>query len=308
MLQKIFVLLLLFPIFIANAGGYSEVKIDKEKKFKNLLGKGKYEASGVVHALGKLHVVFDNMRSTARIEKLKKRKSELIASVKSKEGYEGITFDKTNNRFLLLIETVKVGNQVKAELHEYNNDLKFINSKILDYNFKNKDGELIWKKPDNANTGFEGITTYQTADNQILLLALCEGNKCLHGKKSKENGNGRIQVFSEGIADWNHLYTIHLPKEADWTDYSGIDIFENNIAVVSQESAKLWIGKITLKNKKLHIQDNGKKYKFPKGYCNVEGVTFINKNKIAIVSDKTKKDKQPKKCKKKDQSIHLLEL
>jgi hypothetical protein len=42
-------------------------------------------------------------------------------------------------------------------------------------------------------------------------------------------------------------------------------------------------------------------------YCNLEGVTWIGNDLLAVVSDKGKDD-QPGRCARKDQSIHIFKL
>ncbi len=60
------------------------------------------------------------------------------------------------------------------------------------------------------------------------------------------------------------------------------------------------------------IQDNC--YEFPTNergkiiYCNVEGVCWLNSNRIVVVSDKYKTQEQPKRCQQKDQSIHIFQI
>ena len=41
--------------------------------------------------------------------------------------------------------------------------------------------------------------------------------------------------------------------------------------------------------------------------CNPEGVTWLGNDRLAVVSDKWKAD-QPKRCTRKDQSVHIFRL
>jgi hypothetical protein len=42
-------------------------------------------------------------------------------------------------------------------------------------------------------------------------------------------------------------------------------------------------------------------------YCNLEGVTWLENDRLAVVSDKGKAD-QSGRCARKDQSIHIFKL
>jgi len=59
--------------------------------------------------------------------------------------------------------------------------------------------------------------------------------------------------------------------------------------------------------------NEGSIYQFPRSksgqlkYCNVEGVTWKDRNTIAVVSDK-RKSSDAGRCKKKDQSIHVFKI
>lgn len=63
------------------------------------------------------------------------------------------------------------------------------------------------------------------------------------------------------------------------------------------------------------FKDKGAFYAFPKNskgqtvYCNVEGINFVGRDTIVVVSDKMKGgDRQPAECGGKDQSIHLFTI
>merc|ERR1712129_69798 len=90
-----------------------------------------------------------------------------------------------------------------------------------------------------------------------------------------------------------------LPSYIDFTDYSAMqhkssDIGGDNVydlAVVSQESSSLWIGKVEWSlqdgpNFEKSAESESKLYEFPKRgecetfFCNVEGVAFINNNQF----------------------------
>ena len=45
---------------------------------------------------------------------------------------------------------------------------------------------------------------------------------------------------------WKYIDTVKLPSAVDFIDYSGLDIDGTNIAVVSQEESKLWLGELAV--------------------------------------------------------------
>lgn len=114
------------------------------------------------------------------------------------------------------------------------------------------------------------------------------------------------------IYDWTHVQTIRLPKSLKFEDYASLDVRGNRIAVVSQASSRLWVG--TFQDRNGTFTDNGTVYRFPKNhknktlYCNIEGVAWLTSEEILVVSDKRKSGDQAKRCRHKDQSIHIFRL
>ncbi|XP_665324.1 hypothetical protein [Cryptosporidium hominis TU502] len=120
---------------------------------------------------------------------------------------------------------------------------------------------------------------------------------------------------------WKSVRMINIPKEANFQDYSSIDVRGNKVAITSQEDSSIWIGEIDygdgeyLDPYKIQLLPNGRVYYFPRDhvcdfkYCNIEGVSFISDNMIVTVSDKMKKkNRQSPKCLHKDQSIHIFAI
>ena len=62
------------------------------------------------------------------------------------------------------------------------------------------------------------------------------------------------------------------------------------------------------------MKTTGRSYTFPTNargqtiYCNVEGVAWLSERQVVVVSDRAKPDEQSKKCRHKDQSIHVFNL
>jgi hypothetical protein len=86
--------------------------------------------------------------------------------------------------------------------------------------------------------------------------------------------------------------------------------------VLSQETSALWIGRVREDPPGLDElwEDEGDIVQFPtdsdgrKVYCNLEGITWLDGTTLAVVSDRAKRKKQPKRCRRKDESIHIFRL
>ena len=290
----IFILLFL-PLV---SGGVETLELVKEQKVSKLLGKG-LEPSGVA-AHGKFYyVIFDAHRGVARLHnQLSPDPNSQWNGEPSDEGFEGITYDEETDRFYTVVEITE---ERRSKVVSYDGALVKKSEKPLDrITFEDK------------NKGFEGIGHIRKHD-ELYLLLLCEGNKC---KKGGKRGRGKIRVFHERNNRWQLVDRINLPRKVDFEDYSGLDIRGNKIAVTSQEDSKLWIGKLrsrgdTPETIDFWIQGKSKTYQFHEDrdkYCNIEGISFLNDDSFVVVSDKRKKDEQPKSCSDKDQSVHVFVL
>ena len=282
------------------------LELVEEKKISDLLTEDnipeKLEASGVFFLNDYFYVIFDNLRQVAKIKKdLNNTDENCLISVereKIEDGFEDITYNSSNPKFYLVIEALEQKKDIyKAQIEEYDRNFNFVSSNWVDFTFESE------------NKGFEGLECVEK-NGQEYLLALCEGNKCKGGKKGREPGGGRIQVLQKKEKFWEKIETIKLTKSVQFEDYSAISLENNRLAVISQASAKLWIG--TFQNDKWDFVDEGVVYTFPTNeegeiiYCNVEGVCWLAPNQIVVVSDKYKTKKQPKRCQSKDQSIHIV--
>ena len=100
---------------------------------------------------------------------------------------------------------------------------------------------------------------------------------------------------------------IRLPKQAEFEDYAALAYRFQQIVVVSQASARLWVARV---DEKAHavVPGSGACYRFPsKSYGNVEGIAWLTRDTLVAVSDRTKSN-QPARCAEKDQSIHVFRL
>lgn len=280
----------------------SELIVQREAKLNELLrdqiAEDKHEASGVLFLNNEIFVVFDNYNMVAKID-IKINKAKLLGENKKGDGYEGITYDNTNDRFYLIEESLKNKGAFNARLNHANKNFIIKSKKWLKYNFQSD------------NKGFEGLT-FVTKNNRPYILALCEGNECDSGKISEIHGAGRIKVFEKKKEKWKYIASIRIPQSLKFIDYSGIDINEKNVlAITSQESSAIWVGRLDIEN--WQIDDIGMVYYFPKDkngnmtYCNIEGVSWIANNRLIVVSD-AKKKTQPGECQEKEQSIHIVSM
>ena len=261
------------------------------------------EASGVFFLDGFFYLIFDNLR---RIAKIKKDLSDLqenclfsLSREKINYAFEDITYNERKQKFYLVVEGLEHKKGIyQAQIEEYDRHFNFLESNWVNFSFESE------------NKGFEGLEWVEKNGNEYL-LALCEGNKCKGGKKGRQPGGGRIQVLEKQENSWQKTKTIKLPKTVQFKDYSAISLKNNQLAVISQDSAKLWIG--TLRDKEWDFIDEGVVYVFPRNkkgkkvYCNIEGICWISPHQIIVVSDKCKAS-QPKRCKKKEQSVHIFDI
>jgi hypothetical protein len=272
--------------------------VREEKLYKLLPGRkksDKLEASGVALLDKKTAlVIFDNLNLIARIDlSLKPAKcNRLIPAPSISEGFEDIAIDRDGKRVFCVIETMKdTDGKYRGFVSEYDHKGRLQRCERLKTAFSS------------PNKGFEGLAFLRRGSKQIL-YAMCEGNLCTDAKA----GGGRIQAFirtHEGNWKWSHK--VKLPKSAEFEDYAGISYRDGRLAVVSQASARLWIGSVDEKARKF-VDKSGRVYRFPaKGYGNVEGIAWLSNDMIVAVSDQKKKQ-QAVICARKDQSIHIFRI
>jgi hypothetical protein len=110
---------------------------------------------------------------------------------------------------------------------------------------------------------------------------------------------------------WQPVARIKLPRSVNFKDYSAVSVRGDRIAVISQESSRMWIGR--LRRRDWTITGRGSIYQFPttrKGkvrYCTLEGLSWLSPDKLVAVSDCCG-TKGPDRCKRSDQSIHVFQL
>jgi hypothetical protein len=272
--------------------------VREAKLFRLLPGKkesSRLEASGVAlldddTAL----VVFDNLNQIARIDLSLKRRpvNGLQPAPSVGSGFEDIAIDDRDGRVFCLIEALE---DFDGVLHgfvaEYDPAGQFVKCLRLHARFQKE------------NKGFEGLD-HAWRGNREYLYALREGN---HGKGQK-HGGGRVDAFvraSDG--GWKASHTLRLPRKAEFEDYAALSYRFRQIAVVSQESARLWVARVDEKSHSV-VPGSSARYRFPnKSYGNVEGIAWLTPDTLVAVSDRAKSN-QPARCAEKDQSIHVFRI
>ena len=119
---------------------------------------------------------------------------------------------------------------------------------------------------------------------------------------------------------WVHTGTIRLPGTLAFEDYSGIALVGDRLAVVSQASSALWVGRLRRNGADLadegvdEVADEGTVYRFPTDsrgrtvYRTVEGVSWLGDDRVVVVSDKVKPGSAERSGRAKDQSIHIFTI
>ena len=284
----------------------STLRLVRERKLAELIHAPKgavLEASGVVAKGREYFVIFDNIRRVARIGADLTPESgthKWLGRLREGEGYEDIAYSPDQRRFYLLLEAEKhPDGTYKSVIEECDEAWRYKGRTWVDFPFKKR------------NTGLEGLCAVRWRGVNYL-LALCEGNKCLPDPKGSEGGGGRIHVLQKRHRMWQSVAVIKLPPKLNFKDYSALALRGNRLAVVSQKSARMWVG--TLRRKDWTIVRSGWTYDFPrtkkKGkrlYCTVEGAFWLSTKTLVMVSDLCKKG-YPDRCSRTDQSIHIFRL
>ena len=271
--------------------------IREAKLFRLIPGRtrdSRLEASGV--ALiddSTAFIAFDNLNQIARVDVSLKRspRNGFWRAPSLGAGFEDIATDRARRATFGLIEAVEDCDGIlRGFISEYNDKRQLRHCTPLPGQFR-KD-----------NKGFEGLAHVRHKGREHL-YALREGNS-----STSAGCRGRIDVFvRDGNAGWKASHRISLPGEAWFKDYSALACRDNRIAIVSQESARLWVAQLDARTQKL-MRGSGAVYRFPsKNYLNVEGIDWLSADTLIAVSDRKKKD-QPVRAGRTDQSIHIFRI
>jgi len=277
-----------------------------ERKLADLISPptpgGVFEASGVIARGAHYWVIFDNVRRIARIHRSLEpgsKRHSWFGRKREGEGYEDIAFSRHARRFFLLIEAEKhPDGTYKGLIDECDESAEYKGRRWIDLAFQKR------------NRGFEGLSAVRWRE-QDYLLALCEGNRCRAGRAGRKPGGGRIHLLQRSGTQWKPVARIKLPRTVRFEDYSAVALRGRRIAVLSQQSSRLWIG--TLRPGAWTIEGEGTTYEFPrtkKGrikYATLEGCCWLTEESFVCVSDLSK-PKGSKRHRQTDQSIHLFQL
>ena len=282
------------------------LRLVKERKLADLLDPPRtgavYEASGVIAVAGYCYVALDNIRRVARIASHLRPGADghvWVGRVRQGEGYEAITHSRAQRRFYLMIEAQKhPDGTFKGAVEEYDDAWRFKTRRWVDFSLKKR------------NTGFEGLASVEWRGRHYL-LALCEGNKCRDSHSQRKRGQGRIHVLERRGQLWKPVARIKLPEHVNFKDYAGMSVSGERIVVVSQQSSRVWVGR--LRRGQWAIGGKGRVYDLPrtkkgkKRYFTVEGISWLSPRTLVAVSDLAKK-RHPQRGAKTDQSIHIFRV
>jgi hypothetical protein len=248
------------------------------------------------------YVIFDNVRRIGRIHRSLEpgsKRHSWFGPKRDGEGYEDIAFSRHTRRFYLLIEGEKhPDGTYKALIDECDESAQYKRRRWVDFAFEKR------------NTGFEGLCAVRWR-RQDFLLALCEGNRCRAGRAGRKPVEDASTCFSAPASSGKPVARIKLPRTAAFEDYSAVSLRGRRLAVLSQQSSRLWIG--TLRFGDWAIADDGTTYEFPrtkKGkikYATLEGLCWLTNRSFVCVSDLSKREHK-KRYRKTDQSIHVFNL
>ncbi|CAB9514412.1 expressed unknown protein [Seminavis robusta] len=316
-----------------NDGFYSERTLQRSYElsfaalFKDTKGQKKYEASDVILVDGYAYAVCDNSWAiSAFVDDLRpfSPENKQIGDPNREtedSGYEALFHD--NGTFYVLRESVF--HVEKGDFHAIIEELTLGKD---DYEIQAAcRSEFVFE---GTSKGFEGVLPIRDISNELVVLALCEGNHCSESKKF-DRGHGILVAMKKTVAEdgvtcrWDTIRQVNIPSSANFKDYSAITMDEaGRVAISSQEDSAIWVGTLLGKDERtglwdldtLHFdQEGGTVYSFPKNdncetiYCNIEGIHWINPEMIIAVSDKMKsRGGQDFRCFDKDQSVHVFVL
>jgi hypothetical protein len=238
-------------------------------------------------------VAFDNLNQIARIDvSLKRsRRNGIWHTPSLGAGFEDIATDVTRRSTFGLIESVEdFDGALRGFVAEYDRAGRLRRCVRLPGRFRK------------ANKGFEGLAHVRHKGREHL-YALREANLLARGRS-----RGHIDVYVRAAnGTWKESHSIRLPAEARFKDYSALAYRHHQVAIVSQQSARLWVGRLDPDRRTL-IPRSGAVYRFPgKHYCNIEGIDWLSADTLIAVSDRRQKD-QRAKCDRADQSVHVFRI
>jgi hypothetical protein len=260
------------------------------------------EASGLVVRDGLLWVIFDNLPHVAAIHPALMPGPEtatLVWQDRRAAGYEDIAQDDATGQRFILIEAARTAQgHYQPQIDEFDAAWNLLGRRWVDLDVEQR------------NKGLEGLTCVHR-DGVRFLLALSEGNGHHGGRLGRRPGGGLIHVLAEAGAGWSVVDQIKLPQDLPFADYSGVSVRGDRIAVTSQESSALWVGR--LDEHSWSVDGEGEVFSFPRDrkgrklYGNVEGIGWIDDETVAAVSDRAKRS-QPRRLRATAECVHIFRL
>jgi hypothetical protein len=274
--------------------------VRRQARIADLLGQGdgddgrgsRWEASGVLALDDGYWVVCDNTPELLRLDV--GLRAGLPGNRRHPDpdgglGYEDLAVDRETGTLFLLVESAPTPDgRLMARVRELDAGLRPVGDHWLDLPLAR------------ANKGIEGLTLVRHGGERFL-LGLAEST-------------GQVHVFTERpgrAGSWEVLASVPLPSGCGLQDFSGLANRQGRIAVVSQESSALWVGRLDPAT--WTLLDDGQVFAFPRDdrgrivYGTVEGVSWVSDHELVVVSDRCKRD-QPHRMRATEQSIHLVEL
>ena len=257
------------------------------------------EASGVVWTGKFLVVAFDNLKALAVLQPPWTRPGPMNRLVgptgKGKSDFEGLAYDEVLNLFFLVREAKSRKQGVYARIHEWNGAFQEVNRDWVRLPF----GE--------GEKGYEGLAFLRRGGGEWL-LALRE---TAGGEPVDSAGSpGLIDVLAREGDEWVYRTTIQLPAAVRFQDYAGLDVRGHRLVVLSQASARVWIGR--LHPRRWEVAGPGEVYALPakgRGHariCRAEGICWLDSVTLAVVTDWQKEDPPP--CTALNQHLLILRL
>jgi uncharacterized protein YjiK len=233
-------------------------------------------------------VVFDNLRQVARIHLSlePRRTNRLLAIAGPGSGFEDVAVDGRRGRVFCLIEALEDDDgRLHGVVVEYDTRGRLVRSTRLSPPIRS------------ANKGFEGLAHVRRGRREYL-LAVREAGRAA----------ARIEAFAPTPrGGWTRSHRIRLPASAGFRDYAAIAVRDDRLAIVSQESARVWVARLDRAARRV-VPGSDTVYRFPKkSYGNVEGIAWRSADTLVAVSDR-KKAAQPARHARKDQSIHVFRI
>jgi hypothetical protein len=223
-----------------------ELRLEHEAKLVDLVGDAagrRLEASGVLTKGDAFYVVFDNLPHIVRLGR------GLVAGApenhvftqerREADGFEDIAHDPGSDRFFTLIEGLQARpGSYRAKVHQYDGSLRYLRSDWLDFPL-----------PD-VNKGLEGLTCLRR-NGRTCLLAVCRAT----GARAGRPGDGRVVAGSR--CSPRRVRAAAGPTPAPQAAArprvrrSSISVAGDRLAVMSQASSALWIGRLRREGQEL---------------------------------------------------------